>query len=154
MLFFKSKRIKASSIILRGVLSFIVVTWELLIENMFYFLEVDLCLEFLWLQHRLLSELWISDDRASVFYCSNYTTLNDIFLSIFLFIDTVLFDKILYLKELLGPFLSDESVLVLIEDAFNELFLLFYELDIFELVSCVSYYSGSISWMDIFEYVY
>ena len=82
----------------------------------------------------------MSDDLASVFYCSNYTTLNDIFLSIFLLIDTVLFDKILYLNELLGPFLREKWVLVLIEDAFSELFLLFYELEIFELVSCVSYY--------------
>ena len=151
MLFFRSKRIIASSISLRGVLGFVEVTWELLIENIFYFLEVDLCLEFLWLQHRLLSELWISDDLASVFYCSNYTTLKDIFLSIFLLMDTVLLDKILYLKELCGPFLSEEWVLVLIEDAFSELFLLFYELEILELVSCVNYYSGSISWIDIFE---
>lgn len=151
MLFLRSRRTRASSICLLELPSFIVVTWELLMEKIFSFLELDLCPEFLWLQHRLLSELWMREDLARVFSCSNSTTLNDIFLSIFLLIDTVLLGKILYLKELLGPFLSEDCVLILSEDAFSELFLLFSELEIFELVSCVNYYSGSISWIDILE---
>ncbi len=69
MLFFRSKRIEASSIVFfLGLFTFELPTWELFIEKMFYFFELDLCHEFLWLQHRLLSELWISEDLASVFY--------------------------------------------------------------------------------------
>jgi hypothetical protein len=68
MLFFRSERIEASSVVFfLGLFTFELLTWELFIEKIFYLFELDLCLKFLWLQHRLLSELWISDDLASVF---------------------------------------------------------------------------------------
>ncbi len=69
MLFFRSKRIEASStVFFLGLFTFELPTWELFIEKMFYFFELHLCLEFLWLQHPLLSELWICDDLANAFY--------------------------------------------------------------------------------------
>ena len=69
MLFFRSKRIEASSIVFfLGLFTFELLTLELFIEKMFYFFELDLCHEFLWLQHRFLSELWIGDDLTNVFY--------------------------------------------------------------------------------------
>ncbi len=57
-----------------------------------------------------------------------------------IYLDTVLFDKILCLKEPLEAFFKNEWVFALIEDSFNEIFLLFNELEILELESCVSYY--------------
>ncbi len=69
MLFFRSERIETSSIVFfLGLFTFESPKWELFIEKWFYFFELVLCLEFLWLQHRLLSKLWISEDLASVFY--------------------------------------------------------------------------------------
>jgi hypothetical protein len=62
------------------------------------------------------------------------------FYSIFILIDTVLFDEILCPKEPSEAFFKDEWVFALIEDSFNELFSLFNELEILELESCVSYY--------------
>ncbi len=61
MLFFRSERIEASSIVFfLGLSTFELLTWELFIEKMFYFFELDLCREFLWLQYRLLSIKWSS----------------------------------------------------------------------------------------------
>ncbi len=68
MLFFRSENRSLIHRLLPRNIYLLIANMRVIYRENVLFFELDLCLEFLWLQHRLLSELWISEDLTSAFY--------------------------------------------------------------------------------------